>query len=85
MKVTRLEPDRAVEWQCLDGDDEWIGTTFWFHLEEKDGRTTLRFTHGRWRESTDFLASCNYQWGSYMRSLKRYCETGEGSPFQPGA
>ncbi len=86
MKVIRLEPDRAVEWECLEGDKEWIGTTFHFLLEEDDdGQSTLRFTHGNWREPTDFLAHCNYKWGYYMRSLKFYCETGKGTPFQPDA
>jgi hypothetical protein len=41
----------------------------------------LRFTHGAWREMTDFFAACNYNWGFYMRSLKAYCETGKGQPF----
>ena len=34
-----------------------------------------------WREETDFFASCNYQWGYYLRSLKLYCESGKGTPF----
>ena len=29
----------------------------------------------------DGLATCNYHWGFYMRSLKSYCETGKGQPF----
>lgn len=82
MRVTRLQRDVAVEWECLDGDDEWIGTRFSFRLEERDGCTIVRFTHGNWRDSTDFLASCNYHWGYYMRSLKLFCETGEGTPFE---
>ena len=45
-------------------------------------QTILRFTHGNWRESTDFFASCNYHWGYYLRSLKLLLETGEGTPFQ---
>jgi len=82
MRITRLDQDRRVEWQCLDGDREWVGTTFLFDLDASEGRTTVRFTHGNWRESTDFLASCNYHWGYYLRSLKTYCETGLGTPFQ---
>ena len=58
-----------------------IGTTFSFDLEEKDGNTILRFTHGDWKEETDFFASCNYHWGYYMRSLAYYCEKGKGTPF----
>jgi uncharacterized protein YndB with AHSA1/START domain len=82
MRITRLEPDKLVEWECLMGDKEWIGTTFRFALEEKDGETILCFTHGNWKEMTDFFASCNFHWGHYMSSLKNYCETGQGEPFE---
>jgi uncharacterized protein YndB with AHSA1/START domain len=81
MKVTGLEQNRRVEWQCLEGGQQWVGTTFVFDLEAKEGQTVLRFTHGNWREATDFYASCNYHWGYYLRSLKLHCETGAGHPF----
>jgi uncharacterized protein YndB with AHSA1/START domain len=82
MRITRLEPHKLVKWECLMGDKQWIGTRFCFDLEEKEGGTILRFTHGNWKEMTDFFASCNFHWGHYMRSLKNYCETGQGEPFE---
>lgn len=82
MKITKLIPDKIVKWECLEGNAEWIGTTFHFYLEEKDGSTILRFIHGNWKDETDFFASCNYHWGYYMRSLAYYCEKGEGTPFK---
>ena len=81
MKITNLLNNKKVEWKCLEGDKEWIGTTFLFDLEEKDGGTILRFSHNNWKEETDFFASCNYNWGYYMKSLKQLCETGKGTPF----
>lgn len=81
-KVIRLEPGSAVEWLCPDGNAEWIGTTFLFELEPDSKHTILRFTHGNWREMTDFFASCNYQWAYYLRSLKAFCETGRGTPHR---
>jgi uncharacterized protein YndB with AHSA1/START domain len=81
MKIVNLKPNQKVEWICLLGESEWIDTTFVFDLEAKDDHTILRFTHGSWRESTDFFASCNYHWGYYLRSLKCLCETGKGTPF----
>jgi uncharacterized protein YndB with AHSA1/START domain len=82
MRVTALEESHRVEWECLEGDEQWVGTTFVFDLEDREGQTVLRFTHGQWREATDFFASCNYHWGYYLRSLKLYCETGTGTPFR---
>jgi uncharacterized protein YndB with AHSA1/START domain len=82
MRVVALEPDKRVEWECLEGDKEWIGTRFVFDLEKQGDQTLLRFQHTDWRAVTDFYASCNYHWGYYMRSLKLYCETGKGMPFE---
>ncbi len=83
MRIIDLEENRRVEWRCLDGDEEWIGTSLRFTLEpDGDERTTVRFTHGGWRGATDFFASCNTIWGGYMRSLKAFCETGAGAPFE---
>jgi uncharacterized protein YndB with AHSA1/START domain len=82
MKVVNLESNKRVEWLCIHGESEWIDTTFVFDLESNGNQTILRFTHGNWRESTDFFASCNYHWGYYLRSLKLLLETGKGTPFQ---
>jgi uncharacterized protein YndB with AHSA1/START domain len=82
MIILNLIPNKKVEWECLVGDKEWIGTKLIFEIEEKDKNSVLKFTHGNWREETDFFASCNYHWGYYMRSLKQFCETGKGNPFQ---
>ena len=48
MKITILKDIKIVEWECLEGDKEWIGTTFLFDLEENDGNTILRFSHDNW-------------------------------------
>lgn len=82
MRVAVLEPGRKVEWECVEGDKEWIGTRIVFDLEKQGDQALLRFRHAGWRAETDFYASCNYQWGYYMRSLKLYCETGGGTPFE---
>jgi len=82
MRIAALEPSREVRWECIAGDDEWVGTKIVFDLEKRGEQTLLRFHHTDWRGMTDFFASCNYNWGFYMRSLKTYCETGKGEPFE---
>ena len=82
MEITNLEQNKKVEWKCFQGDKEWVDTTFVFDIEEKEGNSVLRFTHGNWMEETDFFASCNYRWGYYMRSLADFCEKGKGTPFK---
>jgi len=82
MRVAMLEPHAKVEWECVAGDEEWIGTRVRFDLEAEGDQTLMRFFHSGWREATDFFASCNYNWGYYLSSLKSYCENGKGTPFQ---
>jgi len=84
MKIINLKKCKTVEWECLEGDKEWIGTTFLFDIEDKEGTAILRFSHNNWKEETDFFASCNFNWGYYLISLKQYCETGTGTPFNNG-
>ena len=81
MRVTNLVPDRRAEWRCVVSVDEWIATTITFDIQQQGDLTILRFSHAGWREATDFFAKCNYHWGYYMRSLKQYCETGQGTPY----
>jgi len=81
MEVVHLQPNRLVEWKCVESPDEWIKTRIVFTMEEHDGKTLVRFGHEGWRDETDFFAHCNYHWGYYMHSLKLYCETGKGMPF----
>ena len=80
MKVAKLEKDKHVQWECVGGDKEWIGTHLKFELQEKNGNTELMFTHADWAGQTLFYANCNFHWGGYMKSLKDYCEKGKGFP-----
>ena len=80
MKITALDQHKKVEWKCIQSISEWIHTTITFELEEKDGRTLLRFSHSGWQSMNDTFADCNYAWGRFMSSLKSYCESGTGSP-----
>lgn len=83
MKVTHLEPDQAVHWQCVDGHDYWLDNTFSFELNDKGDNTLLMFTQIYARELSDEdYGTYNYNWGYYLGSLKAYCETGTGKPFQ---
>lgn len=80
MKVIDLDPNKRVEWQCIQSIDEWMGTHIIFALEDKNGKTLLRFAHSGWKAVTDTFAGCTYDWGRFMTSLKSYCETGTGTP-----
>lgn len=80
MKVAELSDNKRTEWECTQSIEEWTGTRIAFDLEERNGNTLLRFTHGGWRAATDMFAVCSYDWARFLRSLKTFCETGTGEP-----
>jgi len=82
MKVTNLEENKRVEWECVDGPEDWIGTNVWFDLEQRPDDVIVRFGHDNWKNDDDFFAMCNFHWARYMNSIKSYCESGTGNPFR---
>lgn len=82
IEVVNLEENKRVEWKCIAGDEEWIGTTISFEIIENNGACNLRFTHNKWKEQTDYFGVCSYHWARFLTSLKSYIETGVGQPFQ---
>lgn len=80
MKVVALELNKKVQWKCLEGPPDWIGTDFTFDLSEQDGQTILIFGHRNWKESTESLAHCSMKWAIFLLSLKDLVLTGKGKP-----
>jgi len=86
MRVTALEPPAVVRWECAGGHEPWAQNTFRFELADKAGGTAVRFWQDYARElSDDAYGTYNFNWGYYLESLRQYCETGEGKPFQVAA
>ena len=63
MRVTGLEPGEKVEWECTQGDEQWLGTKIRFELYPKDGSVDVKFYHSNWSGQTDLFGICNYHWG----------------------
>ncbi len=82
LEVVEVSADR-VRWRCLEGPDEWLGTTFTFELSHADGETVVLFTHAGWREAVPFLAACSTKWAYFLLGLKSGLEGGEATPY-PG-
>src|ERR1019366_8189570 len=56
MEITRLHPDGQVDWTCVGGADEWVGTKLGFDLTENEDGTVVLFSHADWREPSEFMA-----------------------------
>jgi len=79
MKVIDLQPDRRVEWECCNDNDEWTGTRVLFEIVEKDNACALLFRHSGWKDQTNFFGTCNYHWGRHLAMLIQLCETGQST------
>jgi hypothetical protein len=84
MEITRLDQNRLLEWRCVAGHTNWNDNVFRFELAPLNAsRVRLRF----WQDYAVELADddygiYNFNWGYYLESLRLYCETGIGKPFE---
>jgi uncharacterized protein YndB with AHSA1/START domain len=84
MEVVELTPGRCVQWRCVEGPDEWVGTNLTFDLtspHHAPGETVVLFTHADWREPVEFMHHCSTRWGYFLLSLKAGLESGKATPF----
>lgn len=83
MQVTRLDQDQRVEWKCVGGHENWRDNTFSFELRPSAGATGLMFVQVYAQELSDEVyGTYNFNWGYYLGSLKKLCETGSGTPYR---
>ena len=83
MKVTALEPGSRLTWESVGGPMNWDGSTFEFTLEQTLAGTLVRFWQRYGRPlADDAFGIYNYNWGYYLESLRLFCETGRGKPFE---
>lgn len=81
MKIEEYKPATFVKWQCLQGHEEWIGSTVSFELQPHEKGSMLIFCHDGWEEQSEVYAMCCYDWAIFLRSLKFLCERGKGFPY----
>lgn len=79
MKIEKLDSNK-VEWVCVDGHEEWIGTKVSFELRSEGGGTKVCFSHYNWKTQSEYTGECCFHWAYYLESLKNFCESGRGTP-----
>jgi len=82
MEVETLIENKAVQWKCIDGPDDWINTIITFELDTNENKTRLRFKHNNWPTDSDFFANCSFSWAGYLESLRLLLEKEKGQPFK---
>ena len=81
MEVGEAAPTRHVEWRCVGGPDEWVGTRVTFDLQTGEDETVVLFAHAGWREPSEFMAHCSTKWALLLLGLKDGLEGGKATPF----
>ena len=79
-RIILLDQNKSVEWECIHGDEQWIGTKIKFEIIKKEDSINIKFIHYDWKEKSELFGICNYHWGLYMKSLKSLIEEGKGNP-----
>jgi hypothetical protein len=81
VKVAELTAPGHVAWDNVSSTDgAFDDTTISFDLKSEEGITSLLFAHRGFKASGNNIASATTRWGFYLLSLKRYLETGKGTP-----
>jgi uncharacterized protein YndB with AHSA1/START domain len=81
VKVDELTPPGHVAWDVISSTGgSFDGTNISFDLKSEEGITSLLFTHRGFKAGGKNIASATTRWGFYLLSLKRYLETGKGTP-----
>lgn len=85
LKFETVKKPAHLVWKCIDStmgnSDEWTGTTIDVQLEEKDGKTIMRFAHSGWKEETDLFRKCTEGWDHFInQSLNKFLKEGQGTP-----
>lgn len=81
VNVAELTPPGHVAWNAVSSTGgAFDGTTISFDLRSEEDITRVLFAHRGLQAGGDNIASATTRWGFYLLSLKRYLETGKGTP-----
>ena len=81
-EVAREKPGELIEWHCLAGPPEWVGTQVGFEIQADDeGNNSVLFKHDGWTTTDESFPFIAYSWAQILPRLKKLVETGERDPF----
>jgi uncharacterized protein YndB with AHSA1/START domain len=77
-----LKPDsHTVEWQCVAGPGDSVGTIARFTVSPlSDGRTLVEFSHRGWPDTSGNFRKCNTLWAVLLFHLQKYLSTKQPGP-----
>lgn len=70
-KVVEEEPDRVLEWLCVQGPEDWQNTLIHWRIEREEVRLRLILEHRDLRKAPAQMARLNTYWGQLLNHLHR--------------
>jgi uncharacterized protein YndB with AHSA1/START domain len=77
-----VEAPEIVQWECVDGPQEWVGTSVALRIEQLPADITggepvsvVRFWHGGWAYEDGLMPRVSFQWALLLESLRQYAES----------
>src|SRR5918996_2418451 len=81
-EVSEEVANERVNWRCLAGPPEWIGTQISFDVQSgEDGNVSVLFTHDGWKTTEESFPFIAYSWAQILPRLKKLAERGEADPY----
>lgn len=81
LKVVEEEPDKRLEWLCVQGDPDWENTLVLWTLTPADTGFNIRLEHRDWRLTDTELAVENTRWGERLVKLRAQCHHNDDLPI----
>ena len=80
-EISRADAPSHLEWRCVEGPGDSVGTLVRFDLSDTtDGRTLVELAHSGWPGTHGNYRKCNTLWGVLLGHLRMYVETGRRQP-----
>lgn len=73
--------DSEVQWECISGPSDWLGTRIEFEIRSESHQRKLMFRHAGWPSENPHFHHCSTKWATFLLSLRDFVEQGKGRPF----
>jgi hypothetical protein len=84
VRVDLLERPEIVQWECVEGPREWVGTSVALRIEarppgaagnDSDQMVSIvRLWHGGWLYEDGLLPRASFQWAMVLDGLRKHIE-----------
>ncbi|HEX9410394.1 MAG TPA: SRPBCC domain-containing protein [Actinomycetota bacterium] len=81
MRVERLDEPKLVEWTCVGGPPDWIGTKVQWEVEPADGGNKVKFHHQGWKSAEGGTPDITFVWAMVLDRLSQYAQSGKANPY----